>query len=267
MMDVGAIDRSATSGTGPLREASPTVKLAALALILAATLINWNVLVLAGVFALLLAAMAWGQLRAPLALGLAAYPALFAVIFAFASAPDLTTAAAIVAKAVTAALAAVLVVLSTPYPQIFAHVQRIVPGIVGDALLMTYRSAFILLEKFSSLLVATRLRSGDPGRSIVRTMKMAASALGGLLLYSMDLAQRDYDIMRVRGYEGRLRIVPNKTRNRLADVVLLVAGAAMLATSVVFRLGSATLNPYSWIVPLPGVALLALAAATGRRRA
>lgn len=265
MIDVGAIDRSATSGGGPLRDASPAVKLWALALVVGAALVNWNVLVLGSVFLSLVAALLWGRLRPGLALGLAAYPSIFAVVFAFASAPSMSVAAAIVGKAVTAALAAALVVLSTPYPQVFAHVQRVTPGIVGDALLMTYRSAFILLEKFASLMQATRLRSGTQGRGSLRSIKSTAAALGGLLLYALDLAQRDYDIMRVRGYEGRLRVSPQPGRNRRADIVVLSISAVLLATSVVFRLESVALNPYSWIVPLPALALVGAAAITSRR--
>lgn len=259
-MDVSAIDRSATSGVGPLRAASPRIKLAALALVLAATLVSWNILILAGILLCLVAAALWGRVDLRLALGLASYPAVFALVFAFASAPDVMTATVIVAKAVTSALAAVLVVLTTPYPQIFAPIQRVMPGIVGDALLMTYRAIFILAQKFSNLLRAARLRAGLRGKNAVRSIRVTASALGGLLLYSVDLAQRDYDIMRVRGYEGALRITPLASRNRWADAVLVLGAAALLMASIAWRIESVALNPYSWIVIVPALALLALGA-------
>jgi len=83
-MDVGAIDRSATSGGGPLRDAAPVAKLIGLALVLTATLLSWNALVLAGVFGTLATALVWGRVDLRLALALAAYPALFALVFAFA---------------------------------------------------------------------------------------------------------------------------------------------------------------------------------------
>ncbi|MDZ4168581.1 MAG: energy-coupling factor transporter transmembrane component T [Coriobacteriia bacterium] len=257
-MDVSAIDRSATSGTGPLRAASPRVKLAALGLVLAATLVSWNILVLAAIFLSLLAAALWGRVKLRLALGLAAYPAVFALVFAFASAPDLMTATVIVVKAVTSALAAVLVVLTTPYPQVFAPIQRVMPGIVGDALLMTYRAIFILAEKFSNLLRAIRLRAGLRGKSAVRSIRVTAAAVGGLLLYSVDLAQRDYDIMRIRGYEGALRITPFRSRSRKADVTLVIGSVVLLGASTAWRVESSALNPYSWIVVLPALAALGL---------
>lgn len=255
-MDVGAIDRSATRGGGPLREASPISKLTMLGILLAAVLVSWNVLVLATVFICLTAALVWGRVNLRLALSLALYPSLFALMFAFASAPDVTVGAAIVAKAVTAALSAVTVVLSTPYPQIFAPLQRVTPGIVGDALLMTYRSMFILLEKFGDLLRAARLRAGLRGRHPLRAARLTAAALGGLLLYAIDLSQRDYDIMRVRGYAGRLRVTPQRHTDRTKGAILIAGACLLLALSLLWRFRAAALNPYSWIAPIPALLLL-----------
>lgn len=247
---------------------SPVTKLIAMALVLAAVLVSWNVLVLWAVFLALVAALVWGRVDLRLALGLAAYPAIFALVFAFASAPDVMTAAVIVSKAVTAALAAVSVVLSTPYPQVFAPIQRIVPGIVGDALLMTYRATFILLEKFSRLLRAARLRAGLRTGHPVRAARATAGALGGLLLYSVDLAQRDYDIMRLRGYEGRLHVSLKRSPDRRLDAALLAGAVLLLLTSILWRTEAAALNPYSWITAIPPLLLLLTAwtsnARTGR---
>jgi hypothetical protein len=159
-VNIGVIDTSATLGTSWLHRCSPVSKLVAFALVLAGVVVTWNLFVVLALLAALSAAVVSARLKARLAFGLAAYPALFALIFALASAPGLMTGAVIVFKAVTAALAAVTIVLTTPYPQVFAPLQRVVPVVVGDALLMTYRSVFLLLEKFSNLLRAMRLRAG-----------------------------------------------------------------------------------------------------------
>jgi energy-coupling factor transporter transmembrane protein EcfT len=165
-----------------------------------------------------------------------------------------------VLKAVAAGLAAVTVVLTTPYPQIFAPVQRVVPGIVGDALLMTYRTMFLLLGKFGDLVRAVRLRSGLRGTHPVRMARATTTALGSLLLYGLDLAQRDYDVMRLRGYSGRMRVHLPRSHNRVADAYVVAAGAAALATSVAWRLAWVALNPYSWLAPVAAAALLAATA-------
>ncbi|NTU71276.1 MAG: hypothetical protein HGB10_05605 [Coriobacteriia bacterium] len=259
-MNIGSIDRSAVSGSGWLHVVSPVAKLTAFVLLIAAVVVSWNLFVVAGLLVALIACVASARVDLRLAFVLAAYPGVFALIFAFASAPDALSATVIVLKAVTAGLAAVTVILTTPYPQVFAPIQRIVPSIVGDALLMTYRTTFLLLGKFASLMTAIRLRSGLRGTHPVRMARATTAALGSLLLYALDLAQRDYDIMRVRGYDGRLRVPMRRSATPLLDGALLVGAAAALATSLAWRLGWQTLNPYSWLVPLPAFALLGVAA-------
>ena len=134
-------------------------------------------------------------------------------------------------------------------------------SIVGDALLMTYRTTFLLLGKFSDLIRAVRLRAGLRGTHPVRMARATTTALGSLLLYGLDLAQRDYDVMRLRGYSGRMRIHLPHTHSRLADAALVAAGAGALAVSVAWRIGWRTLNPFSWLIPAATLALLALVAA------
>ena len=265
-MDVGVIDASATSGTSGLHRASPIAKLIAFALVLGAAVSSWNLLVIAGL-ALALAGVAVAA-RLPLraAFSLAAYPALFAAIFAFASAPDPFTAATIVLKAVTAALAAVIVVFTTPYPQVFAPLQRITPPLVGDAMLMTYRALFLLLAEFSDLLRAVRLRSGLSRGHPVRAARATTSALGGLLLYSFDLAQREYDVMYLRGYSDRLHVTLPRTDSRARDAAMIAAAAAALVVAASWRIYSVRLNPYSWMATAAGAGLLVVGIISSRIR-
>jgi len=264
-MDIGVIDTAATQGRSWLHVISPKSKLVAFALVLAAVVVSFNVLVLAAIALVLASGVLSAGLRPRLAFGLAAYPVIFALIFAFASAPGPSTALAIILKAGAAALAAVLIALTTPYPQIFAPVQRVVPSVVGDALLMTYRSTFLLLGKFSDLIRAVRLRSGVPKGHPARTAADTTRALGGLLLYSIDLAQRDYDVMRVRGYERRLRARLPRSSNPVLDALLIAITALTLMVSALWRINAATLNPYSWLPLIPAL-LLFLAAVTVRWR-
>lgn len=258
-MDIGSIDRSAVSDLGWLHRVSPTAKLAAFALALGAVVVTWNVFVAVSLLIALAAVTVSARVDLGLAGALASYPAFFAVIFAVASAPDPLTGTTIVIKAVAAGLCAVTVVLTTPYPQIFAPIQRVVPGIVGDALLMTYRTTFLLLGKFSRLLRAMRLRSGVRGVHPLRTARLTTSALGALLLYALDLAQRDYDVMWLRGYSGRLRVHLPRSRSRGLDTALVSAAVVALSISVAWRIGWRPLNPYSWLVPIPALALLVAA--------
>ena len=190
---------------------------------------------------------------------LAAYPGLFAALFAFAAATDLFSAALIVAKAVTAALVAVMLMFTTPYPQVFAPVQRMVPTVIADALLMTYRSLFLLLEKFSHTLTAARLRAGIVGRSPIRSASTITRSLGGVLLYSIDLSQRTHDIMHLRGYDGRLVVTPQPSVSRALDVATVAAAACVLATATAWRVWWPALNPYAWVPLVLSSALLLVA--------
>lgn len=259
-MNIGSIDSAATNGTSWLHGAAPAAKLIAFSLVLAAVIASWNVLVVFALALLVSAATVSSGVRLRLAFGLAAYPALFALVFALASAPDAMTGTTIVLKAMVAALAAVTVVVTTPYPYVFAPLQRVMPSLVGDAMLMTYRSTFMMLEKFSNLLRAVKLRSGLGRRDPLRAARASAQALGGLLLYSFDLSQREYDIMRLRGYERRLHTSPPVSASRGLDLVLVTTAAFALAASVLWRVGAGALNPYSWIAPVLPAALVAGAA-------
>ncbi len=260
-MHIGSVDESAVLGRSWLHTASPNAKLISLALMLGAVVTTWNALVVASLALLLMAVVTSTDLKPRLAYGLAAYPAIFAVVFALSSAPNALTGTVIVLKAVVAALAAVIVVLTTPYPQVFAPIQCITPSVVGDALLMTYRSTFLLLEKFSNLMRAVKLRSGLTAGHPIRTARATTRALGGLLLYSFDLAQRDYDVMRLRGYEGHLRVGRVRGLSPLRDALLVIGSLVALTVSVLMRLAATELNPYSWIVPLIPLTILITAIA------
>lgn len=253
------VDLHATSGTSRLHGAAPVTKVLAFALVLAAVVLQSNVLVVASV-ALVLGALVLGsRLPARHIFGLAAYPAVFAAVFAFAGAPDLLTGMLFIAKAVTAALAAVTLAFTTPYPQLFAPVQAVTPSVVGDALLMTYRSMFLLGEKFSHLRSAVRLRSGLSRGQPLRAARATAQALGALVLYALDLSQREYDIMRLRGYENRLRVSLPRPVSPAFDAVLLSGAGFLLLVAVIWRAGSVALNPFSWIPVAGGLAALAVA--------
>ncbi|MBC7265753.1 MAG: CbiQ family ECF transporter T component [Anaerosomatales bacterium] len=263
-MDVRLVDTIAVSGRSPVHAASPRTKLAVAALAIAAAAVTTNVLVCAAVALAAIAVAVAARVPMRPYLALAGYPAVFAALFAWASAPDLLAAALIVAKAVTAALAVVLVLFTTPYPQVFATIQRVLPGLVGDALFMTYRAIFILGDKLDDLVVAARLRSGA-GRHPLRNALATVRALGNLVLYAFDLAEREYDVLALRGYSGRLSVPVRRSAAPLADAALAAGGIACLVAAVAWRVAWRELLPYSWLPP--ALALTVLAAVVAWRAA
>jgi len=256
-MNIADVDTSATQGRSALHSAVPPAKLLSAAGVVVAVVVSTNVLVVAGITLALSGAVLAMRLPARKIFTLAAYPGLFAAIFAFAAAPGWLASALIVAKAVTAALAAVLLMFTTPYPQVFAPMQRVMPQIIGDSLLMTYRSLFLLLEKFSHTLTAARLRAGIVGHNPVRSAGTVTRALGGVLLYSIDLSQRTHDIMHLRGYDGRLVVTAQPSTSRTLDAAVVASGVVAALVAIVWRLAWQQLNPYAWIPAAAGLAMLA----------
>jgi CHASE2 domain-containing sensor protein len=90
----------------------------------------------------------------------------------------------------------------------------------------------------------------------VRAARATAGALGALVLYAFDLSQREYDVMRLRGYQGRLRVTLPRAADRRFDAALLTAAGAVLGVAIVFRAAGALLTPWSWMTA--AAALLAL---------
>jgi cobalt/nickel transport system permease protein len=173
--------------------------------------------------------------RLPLRLVLAAagYPVLFSLLFVL-GAWDGTwrTPFALLARPIVASLAAVWLVGTTPYPDLFAPLSRLLPRAAGDGLFLTYRALFELLARVERLWRAMRLRGGStaPPR---RRLTSAGEGLGTLVLYGFERSQRLYAVMLLRGHSGRVcgcRHWAEWTRADLAvaAVALLVGAAAAM---------------------------------------
>lgn len=245
-MDIASVDTSATLGSSALHRAHPVAKIVAFALTLAGVVMSTNVLVLASVALALAATVLAMRLPARQVFALALYPALFAALFAFAASAGPVTAAVITLKAVTAALCAITLMFTTPYPYVFAPIQRVMPSLVGDALLMTYRSFFLLLEKVQRVTRAARLRAGLLGREPVRSAQAATRALGTTMLYALDMSERTYDVMTLRGYDRRLRVTMPQSTSRALDATVVAVALALLALCLSWQLAAATLVPFAW---------------------
>ena len=82
----------------------------------------------------------------------------------------LATPLTIVAKGMVTSLAGLLVAATTPFPDLLALPTRLLPRVVGDSLVLTYRAIFILAGQVETLWLAIRARGGffrrpAPGRS------------------------------------------------------------------------------------------------------
>lgn len=206
-MQIADIDRSATRPSGGWLHRAPALfKLLGLAGVIACAIISWNLWTLTALACLLLALGLSARLRPRLLLTLSAYPLIFSILLSITLRPGWIVAAILLLKTFSTALAAVCLVLSTPYPQIFAVTGRVLPQLLNDSLLMTYRCLFILSEMAGNLLTALRLRGGLSWRHPAALLRNLGNLFGSLVIMALDLSERDYEVLGLRGYDGSLRI-------------------------------------------------------------
>ncbi len=167
-----------------------------------------------------------------LALVASGYPLAFSLLFLLARWDGtMATPARLIVRPLTASLAAVWLVGTTPYPDLFAPLSRILPRSVGDGLFLTYRALFELMERMGGLWRALRLRGGTSGPAR-RRLGLAGEGFAAMVLYGSERSQRLYATMLLRGHNGRIcgcRHYADWTR---ADLLVAAAGLAVAAGAV-----------------------------------
>ena len=198
------IDYLASSGSTPWHRASALGKLALALAILLAAVFAPGLRMLLAVHALAWALALTSRLPWRLVLVAAGYPLLFSALF-IVSQWDGTwqTAARLGLRPLTASLAAVWLVGTTPYPDLFAPIARVLPRSSGDGLFLTYRALFALLARGERLWRALHLRGGLTGPMRTR-LGVAGSGLGTLVIHGFERSQRLYSAMLLRGHSGRI---------------------------------------------------------------
>jgi hypothetical protein len=95
-------------------------------------------------------------------LAAASTPLMFSLIFVFAHIQaDWDEPLILIARPMVASLTAVWLVSTTPYPDLFAPLSRVLPRGVGDSLFLTYRAVFALLARVERMWSALRSARGD----------------------------------------------------------------------------------------------------------
>jgi energy-coupling factor transporter transmembrane protein EcfT len=204
-LDLALVDFWASSERSVWHRASAIAKLFLLATLVGASISSSSLVFLSGLYALAVSLVLSARLPLVPSLALSAYPALFSLLFV-ASRWDGTWTTPLVyfLRALTGGLAAVWLVGSTPYPDLFAPVSRVLPRLVGDALFLSYRAFFTLMRKLIHLAVALRLRGGVGRGGATRTLKNVGQGLGTLVLFSAERSRRVYAVMALRGHSGRV---------------------------------------------------------------
>jgi cobalt/nickel transport system permease protein len=204
-LDLAVVDYWASSGRSPWHRASAASKLVLAAALVGASVFSTSLPFLAAMFALLWAMIVVARLPAGRVALLAAYPVLFSGLFIVSRWDgSWSTPLIFLARSLNGGLAAIWLVGTTPYPDLFAPLSRVLPPLVGDALFLTYRAFFTVAEKILQLGAALRLRGGFGKAGPRHALANVGQGLGTLVVFSAERSQRVYAVMALRGHSGRI---------------------------------------------------------------
>ena len=116
---------------------------------------------------------------------------------------------------------------STPIPHL-AHAFKSIhcPSEVTELIVLIYRYAFLLLEKFLMMLDAAQCRLGYNGA--MTTMRSYAGAMTGTFIFSMELAEKSESALQCRNYTGYFPVFHQPSKMSVLWVVVSIGLAAAL---------------------------------------
>ena len=234
--DLALVDQWASAGTSAFHRASALSKLAFVLLVLASVLSSSSPVFLASLWGAVVVLVIVSGVPALPALTLSLYPVLFSSLFLLSRwNGDWREPLVIVLRSLVSSLTAVLLVATTPYPDLFAPIARVTPRLVGDGLFLTYRAFFLLVNRADRMWTALKLRGGLTGRGLPRDFRSAGEGLGQLVIHSYDRSQRLYAIMHIRGHSGRVCGCRHWAEFTAFDLVPLGLGALALTLRFVLE--------------------------------
>jgi len=223
----------AGNGESFLHRANPLSKIFMTALIIAGIVISRDTARLSALLAIIMAMLLLSGNSMKELLHLAVYPVFFSSIFAAIQLQQSIQAAlAIIIKATGASMALLLLISTTSYVDIFSFLSLFLPSILVDIFLFTYRSLFILFDKFENLMKSIKLKGGFHPLRLLFNIKNTAGMLGVLLIHCIDMSERMYRVYSLRGYNGRIPLVKNSRSLKPVDFMLTV-GAIIILTGMV----------------------------------
>ncbi len=203
MIPLSYLDYLAVDGKTFLHRLSPMSKIIGMLLVLSGIVILRN---LSGI--LLLYGFLLGLFfacRLPLRIfALTLYPLIFAILFIFISGLQIHFILLIFLKVLSGSTGVVLLLATTPYPSIFAALDKVLPSIFVTALFLTYRSIFILLKVFEETRHALHLRGGFQWKHPWRSLINISNAFGHLIIKGIDASEKMYEAMVLRGFRNKI---------------------------------------------------------------
>jgi len=233
VLDVARIDHWAASGTGMLHRASPVAKVVFLLLVVSAAVVSKNPYALTAGYMVLIAVAVAAGLPWSRVMVLSWYAAVFALLYSLSIRGGVWIRALFVMKAITPSCAMLMLIVSTPYPKIFALLSAALPEMITAGLFMTYRTLFILLDMMDNFGAAIRLRGGFSPGSLYKNSANISKGIAMLLVRAVERASRIYAVMVVRGYSGSMA-ERSPIRLERADWLPLCAGCVVLLLVIIW---------------------------------
>jgi energy-coupling factor transporter transmembrane protein EcfT len=203
MIQLSYLDYSAVEGRSRLHRSPATVKMVGVALVLLAVVTGRSLLPLFFLYVFLVSIFFISRVP-PRIFPLTLYPLLFAVLFILISGFQFHFILLVFLKVLCGSTAVVLLLSTTPYPSVFRVLGKVLPGLFVTALLLTYRSIFILLNVLGETEQALYLRGGLQWRHPWRSLINISNAFGHLLIKGMDASEKMYQSMILRGFENKI---------------------------------------------------------------
>lgn len=219
-MDIAYLDYLSSSGNSVIHRASTTSKIAMAALCVAAAILSTGVRSATAVFAAVAGLAAAAGIPAGRMGHLLLYPAFFGWVFSTGD-PVLG-----VLRSVSAAAALIVLLGTTTFVSLHSVLERVLPGILADSVYMTYRSFFLLAGRLTAVGRVLRLKGA-------RSPSAIGAALGTALIRSIDLSERTYRVLVLRGYATGIRSSSDRRRGDVAgltryDALPVIVGLALL---------------------------------------
>lgn len=147
-------------------------------------------------------------------------------------------AASIIIKSWVSVQVAILLVMTTPLPDLLWALRALhVPDILVAIISFMYRYLFMLYDEARRLMRARASRSAAhsgqrSGQSVLWRGRVAGYMVGSLMLRSFERSERIYHAMAARGYAGELKQLSTHRFTRSDGWVLV--GATLIVAMLIF---------------------------------
>lgn len=232
------IDYLANFHPNIFRRAAPRYKLFFTAVLIGGIITSRNIFWLAGIYFFILFLIFFLRLPVLKIWLFSLYPLIFTAVFIYASFSGAEAVLATVLKVLSISLTVIFLICTTSYPKIFHALGHFLPRIVGAGLYLTYRTIFIFSDLMSDLFDTLKLKGGWNRRRPFNSLKNLAEIFGFLFIRAMDLSQKMSDVMRLRGFRGKIHYHEKSAhRWELGEPAnLLVIGLSLMILGTIFIL-------------------------------